>query len=353
MQRSYFLGGASPNGFETMFWEAQKDCYGFYLKGGPGTGKSTLMKKLASAFAGENVSVYHCASDPHSLDAVVFEDRGVFVADATAPHEASTPLPFVTGELIDLAEGLSAARLQTEQAETHALYQANQAAHLQARKGLTGIGAMEDLIAGIGADALLTDKLAGYADRFAKRVLPKKSGVPGTLLHRQSSAVTPLGKLYYIPEDYDVVLLHDNGLIASTALLSILADKAVQAGVCCEVTHSLMQKHRPIIHVLLPEQKLAVIAVSALSESALPNPVSVLHMQRFYQQDVLRKQRSLLRFCSRTAASVEAQTIDILAGALRIHDELETHYIGALNPAFLDEKAAELITRIQQYPCNS
>ena len=48
----YFLGGTSPTGFRSKFIEQIKKpgYYTYILKGGPGTGKSTLMKKVAEAF---------------------------------------------------------------------------------------------------------------------------------------------------------------------------------------------------------------------------------------------------------------------------------------------------------------
>ena len=57
MQNTYFLGGASPEGFATSFYAAHREYFGYFLKGGPGTGKSTLMKRIAAAFPEEDVSV--------------------------------------------------------------------------------------------------------------------------------------------------------------------------------------------------------------------------------------------------------------------------------------------------------
>ena len=245
MQRTYFLGGASPQGFETSFWQEHKDFYGIYLKGGPGTGKSTLMKKIAAAFSGEETALYHCASDPRSLDAVVLPERGVFIADSTAPHEASTPLPFVTGETVDLAAGLRRESLKDATPEILALYRANQTAHAQVRKGLAGIAEMENLIAETGAEALLHEKLEKYAVRCGKRLFPKKAETAGRLLYRQSMARTPLGTIRFLPEQYDLILLHDPFYAAGACLLMMLAEAAVRAGLCCEVTYSLTQKKRP------------------------------------------------------------------------------------------------------------
>ena len=351
MQRAYFLGGASPCGFETAFWREQQAAYGIYLKGGPGTGKSTLMKKIAAAFEGEPVSLYHCASDPHSLDAVVLEARGVFIADATAPHESSTPLPYISGELLDLAQGLHSDVLTAQMTEIQRLYAENQAMHALVRKGLGGIAAMEDLIADTGADALLTDKLHRFAQRLAKRLFPRKTGASGCMMQRQCSALTPAGKLTLIPKDFTLMLLQDAWYAASQMLLNDLAATAANCGLTAEITRAQTQSHRPITHLLLPELHLALIAAPH-PPAELPAP-TVIRMQRFYRQDALHAHRTLMRFCSKTASAVTAQTVSLLAEALRIHDELESYYITALDPEWLDQKATELAAKINAFPCKT
>ena len=349
MIRDYFLGGTSPAGFATSFWQEQQQAYGFYLKGGPGTGKSTLLKKFAAAFADEDVSVYHCASDPHSLDAVVLEQRGIFAADATAPHTAETALPHVTGTLVDLAEGLDAERLYPHRTEIMRIYRENQAAHQQARKGIAGIAAMEESITAAGNAALYREKLRQFAARFAKRLLPKENGQTGRLLHRQSTALTPLGNCTWIPKDYDLILLHDPANAASAELLTLLSERAVQAGTVCEVTHALTQNGQPPVQILLPEQHIAVASADSLSGIGMQEPVSEIRMQRFYDSTALRSHKGMVQFCRRSAEGLTARVGGILADALDIHDALEAYYISALDRTFLDRKAAELIGAVHSF----
>ena len=353
MQRSYFLGGASPDGFRTDFWNEQQKCYGFYLKGGPGTGKSTLMKKIASAFAGEQVSVYHCASDPRSLDAVVFEERGVFLADATAPHESSTPLPFVTGELVDLGAGLRGDLLRADADRIKALYAENQALHASVRKGLNGIAAMEDMVGAIGRRALLSEKLSGFVRRYAARILPKNGEASGVIRNRQCAAVTPMGILTLLPSDYTVIALLDPCCTAAPEMLRQLADEAVKRGITAECTHALTQQNHPVTHLILPALQTALIAVRSLPDSSLPHTDSVIRMQRFYDAAKLRAQRELRNVCLKTAESAGEQTVALLAEALRVHDELEQPYISALQKEYLDKTTAAVITGILNFPRRS
>lgn len=61
----------------------------YFIKGRPGTGKSTFLKKLSSNLLGKGYTIeqYYCSFDPHSLDMVVCREMGVCVFDSTNPHE--------------------------------------------------------------------------------------------------------------------------------------------------------------------------------------------------------------------------------------------------------------------------
>ncbi len=60
-----------------------------FIKGRPGTGKSTFLKKIAKAAQerGFETEIYHCSLDPNSLDMVIVRELGFCVFDSTAPHE--------------------------------------------------------------------------------------------------------------------------------------------------------------------------------------------------------------------------------------------------------------------------
>lgn len=60
----------------------------FVIKGGPGVGKSTFMKKAGRVFVkkGYDVEYMHCSSDPESLDGIVIPDLKAAMLDGTAPH---------------------------------------------------------------------------------------------------------------------------------------------------------------------------------------------------------------------------------------------------------------------------
>ena len=85
-----FLGAATPAGavdYVPSLTDGLAKRY--FIKGRPGSGKSTMLKKIAieAEIRGFDVEIYHCGLDPHSLDMVIVRELGFAIFDSTAPHE--------------------------------------------------------------------------------------------------------------------------------------------------------------------------------------------------------------------------------------------------------------------------
>ncbi|MEN6316085.1 MAG: ATPase [Clostridiaceae bacterium] len=89
--RHMFPGGNTSKGFYSFYQYiiSQEDAKRiFILKGGPGVGKSTFMKKIAARMLerGYDAEYMHCSSDNSSLDGIVIPKIGIAMIDGTAPH---------------------------------------------------------------------------------------------------------------------------------------------------------------------------------------------------------------------------------------------------------------------------
>lgn len=103
----YYLGSNTYKGFYGLYEEAIAPLDRvFLLKGGPGTGKSSLMKKVMKEGLnrGYSVECWHCSGDPNSLDGVLLKDLGVAVIDATAPHAVEPKIPVAKEVIINLLD---------------------------------------------------------------------------------------------------------------------------------------------------------------------------------------------------------------------------------------------------------
>lgn len=78
----------------------------YIIKGGSGTGKSTLMKKVGRYFEElkEDVEYFYCSSDSKSLDGVRIKNRNIAIVDGTAPHIMETKMIGIKDRIIDLGK---------------------------------------------------------------------------------------------------------------------------------------------------------------------------------------------------------------------------------------------------------
>lgn len=106
----FFAAANGFGGFRSYFGEIFKRndfTRVFILKGGPGTGKSTLMKRIRDTFKEKGcVQSVRCSSDPDSLDGTIIKNgkSSVAIIDGTSPHEEDTRFPGAIDEIVNLGE---------------------------------------------------------------------------------------------------------------------------------------------------------------------------------------------------------------------------------------------------------
>lgn len=97
---SRFFGTLLPRGNINYINELTKDFNKrIFIKGRPGTGKSTILKKFKAYAAekGYNTETYYCSLDTQSLDMVIVRELGLAFFDSTSPHEM---MPKDKGDLL-------------------------------------------------------------------------------------------------------------------------------------------------------------------------------------------------------------------------------------------------------------
>lgn len=94
--KKVFPGGNTSQGFYSFYdYIIEPDATRiFVIKGGPGVGKSTFMRKIGEAMLekGYDVEFHCCSSDNDSLDGIVIPSIRVAMLDGTAPHGV-VPVP--------------------------------------------------------------------------------------------------------------------------------------------------------------------------------------------------------------------------------------------------------------------
>ena len=148
MTDSFFLGANSADGFYSLYGEfcrGERD-YLSVIKGGPGTGKSSFMRKIGrrAEELGFDAEYVLCSGDPDSLDGVYIPDLHRGWVDGTAPH-VSEPGKFgVDGDYVNLSVFCRTPLESEDACEASALYDAYRAryskayAYLKAAKAIRG-----------------------------------------------------------------------------------------------------------------------------------------------------------------------------------------------------------------------
>ena len=142
----FFLGATTPAGFKGYFEPLRREpgMQMLLIKSGPGCGKSTLMKHLAQAAEqqGQRIEKIHCASDPDSLDGVIFLDQRRAIIDATAPHVVEPDAPGADELVVSLYHTIDAGKLAPHRDEVKALFARNAALRGRAARYIASAGSL-------------------------------------------------------------------------------------------------------------------------------------------------------------------------------------------------------------------
>ena len=351
---SFFLGANTPGGFFSLFDELYMPKNGwklYIIKGGPGTGKSTLMKKIAAEAErrGHYCERIFCSSDPASLDGVIIPALKVSVADGTAPHVLEPKYPGVSERIVDLGRFRSDARLREHAAEIIRLTDENKEMHAACTRYLNAAGAAGQDLMQIVADALDAEKLEGFVGHLAQRELGGVAGGEGKAQRRFLSAVTPEGvRTFYETADAlceKRIVLHDDIGLASGIITAALCDIALANG--CRVIKCLcpLAPERKIDHLIFPELGLGVFTSNPRHPFPHENAKNV-QCVRFFSKNEMRLHKNRVRFTRRAQGEMLNEALKYQEKAKALHDALERYYIDAMDFDSLAEYSERLIRRI-------
>lgn len=345
---TYFLGGNTPGGFRSAFDDVidNTDYYTYIIKGGPGTGKSSLMKKILAAFPDEDRELYICSSDPDSADAVVLKEHKVIVVDGTAPHVYDPEYPGAVQEIVNLGDCWDSERLRSEKEGVIAAAKGYKQYHTRCRRCLAAAASVIGDTYQIAEAALNYSKLDGFISRLSAKLLPQKPVGEGKTVLRRISAVTPKGCMTLIPENDTVYLLNDSYFAGTDYFLRSFAEKAVRKGLTAEISVSALHEDEFFEHLRIPELNISFISSNPVSKISLEEKIPVNFM-RFYSKEVLSAKKARLKFNAAAASELTEEAVKALENAKAAHDKLEEFYIDAVDFSKTEKICEKLISEIK------
>lgn len=149
--KGYFISANSKNGFynlyDKIFDNAAFDKI-FVILGGPGTGKSTLMRRIGKNAEenGAEAECFYCSSDVHSLDGVILTNgkKRVGILDGTPPHARTVTAPAIKEEVWDLSRFWNTKALEECREEIEEASEAKKRAYRRAYAFLLAAGSIHE-----------------------------------------------------------------------------------------------------------------------------------------------------------------------------------------------------------------
>jgi hypothetical protein len=355
----YFLGANSGNGFVNCFSEIYEPLKGerlYILKGGPGTGKSTLMKKMALWMAeqGQRCILYFCSSDPNSLDGVRFPDCKTAFVDGTAPHIMEPQYLGVSERIINVGDCLCYDKLEQKREEILPLYRQNKQLHGRASRYLSAAAQLsnDSYVADCGCTDL--QKVEQLAMQLCKRYLPPKDGKSKETKCFLSGA-TPDGLILFEEtlkkNAENIIAIEDEYGATASIIMSVIHSHLLSSGYNIITCPCALSPQRKIDHLIIPELQLAFCTTNMF----LPITVDTrrrIHANRFRDMDLLSKRKQRLRFNHRAIEELLDGACHHIHEARKVHDLMEGYYIETMDFQKLDHLTEQikedLIRKVEQ-----
>jgi hypothetical protein len=199
----YFAEGNTARGSISLYDSSLQDVSKLYiLKGGPGNGKSTLIRSIGDMMVHEGFDIWQlrCARDHASFDGVIVPGLKLGIVDGTAPHAVEPVLPGVTGQIVNLGEAWNEALLFSRRQELQRLRQKENDAYEQAYAGFAQALKIHDDWEAVYIENLDVEAVNRLGDEWIDKLFGGRTVRRTPRVDRRFlGAATPGGAVDFIP----------------------------------------------------------------------------------------------------------------------------------------------------------
>lgn len=352
----FYMGANSPTGFHTFYSELETPVQGarsYLIKGGAGTGKSSLMKRVLAECGGTGlIEQIHCSSDPNSLDGIILKSPKISMVDATPPHVIEPLYPGGYQTVINLCDFLEESELEASLPEIIRHQTQNKSYHKKCCDMLQCANILLNDSRRYVEEHTNFDKIRELVSRIIKKEFKKPPKICGIVHKRLLSAVTNQGVITYSETApvlaQKIYLIKDDYGVASNVILTALLDKLMSLRYEVYACYCPLNQQTKLEHLFVPELSLGFVTESRYNSFDKVEPFSVISYSRFTDKSALKRRKQLLSFNRKAAAELITSAITALKSAKEVHDLLEQQYLKAVDFAAVTKKADSIILAINR-----
>jgi nucleoside-triphosphatase THEP1 len=356
-ERHAYAGGNTGDGFHSFYDQiAPADARRvIILKGGPGVGKSTLMRQVGQHMQDQGYSVeyFHCSADINSLDGVRIPALEVTIMDGTAPHIVDPKYPGAVDEIIHLGDFWLEASIHNHKQQIMATSAAISRQYARAYRFLAAAKIVKQDTRALNREGFHVGRVNETAASLIQSIFghrPVSTDV-GRVRRLFASAITANGLLNHLdnlmtPLKHKYILLGSPG-IGKSAVIDKVIGAAVERGFAVEAFHCALEPSR-VEHVIIPALNVAVISADEWHMYAASDAISI-NFDQFRHVEAVKKNARNLAENAQLINDLLNRAIACLAEAKTLHDQLEEYYVPNMDFTGVETLRAQLIERILSY----
>jgi len=336
MFSSFFLGANSGRGFHSFYDELidlreAKTVY--ILKGGPGSGKSSVMRSVVRKASELDIAyeLIYCSSDPNSLDGVVFPSLKVAIVDGTAPHVVEPTFPLAVERYVNLGEEADTERISEQKDKIIEVKNTYSSFFPRVYRMTSCAERLDDEIFEKALAVTNIDSLKKKALGIASREI-KGVGQSATYKRRFCEAISPDGFVSLLVDKergdgHTYIIENSYGL--AHFLLTTLKQAALSANYACIGAYSPL-KPAQMLHLHVPELSLSFIT-STKDIPITGEYFRHIRLDSLTDTKLSPSERREMRRLGKLRRTFLDEACGLLKEAKLVHDKLEDLYNPYIN----------------------
>lgn len=355
-QRHLFPGGNTSKGFYSFYRYilSQEDSNRIIcIKGGPGTGKSSFMKKIGNHFGkmGYSIEYHHCSSDNNSLDGVVIKELKIALLDGTSPHIVDPINPGAVDEILNLGVALDSGFLAKNKKEIIKLNKEIGKSFKRAYRFLGAAKSIHEDWSVLNSESLKPFAVSELIDTiFSSLPIHSSKSVHGNDRHIFSTAFTPNGIVSFnedlSKEINNLIVIKGGPGLGKTEILRKIGSRLQKAGCFVEYLHDPFIPER-IENILVPEASIGIFTSNEVSNTNYPSVT--YNMSDLCSKSALTERIDDILYDQKQFNSLVEKGLSCIKNSKGLHDKLETYYIKAMDFSLVDVFYNETVKKIESY----
>lgn len=351
--RHLFPGGNTAAGFFSYYSNilTSEEANRFIIiKGGPGTGKSTFMKKIAKEMLekGYDIEYLHCSSDNNSLDGVMVPKLKVAIIDGTKPHVVDPINPGAVDEILNFGDFWDDQGIRTHKEDIIETSQKISHVFLRAYQYLKAADAIYEDTYSIYTMALEKGKLYKRIKDLINTIFGNKEYANKIGRDRKlfASAMTPNGLCNYLDSLLTADTVYEiKGSMGTheAILLNEIKSEAIKRGLFVEAFYCALRPDK-LQHLIIPSLNIAITTSNDYHTSTVDKSYSI-NINDFYSEEIISEYQNNLEENQKEFNHLLEIALGTISKAKMLHDELESYYIPYINFEKIDECFEKVLSK--------